>query len=226
MTSGYGQYCPISRAAEVLGDRWTILIVRDLLLGATRFNEVARGNPGLSRSLLSRRFDQLIRAGIVERQPDASYRLTEAGEELRPLLFGFAAWGARWAFGDPEPEELDPDLLVWWLHRAIDPSDLPGPRYTIFLRLADHPKRFWIVVEEEASVCVTDPGFDVDVTVTSDRATLYRVYIGRVTLRDALRQGSVDLSGRRAAVSAFIAGFGTAPIAGLVAEADRAARAV
>ncbi|HEX7097207.1 MAG TPA: helix-turn-helix domain-containing protein, partial [Acidimicrobiales bacterium] len=121
----YGQYCPIARAAEVLGDRWTILIVRDLLTGTSRFNDIIRGNPGLSRSLLTRRLAQLTRAGIVERQDDGSYRLTKAGAELRSLVYGLAEWGAAWAFGDPRPEELDPDLLVWWLHRGIDATKLP-----------------------------------------------------------------------------------------------------
>jgi DNA-binding HxlR family transcriptional regulator len=215
---GYGQYCPISRAAEVLGDRWTILIVRDLLTGATRFNELVRGNPGLSRSLLSRRLDQLVRADIVDRRPDGTYRLTPAGEHLRPVVFGLAAWGARWAFGEPEPEQLDPDLLVWWLHRGLDPPRLPRPRATVALRLTDHRKRYWIVVEDEASVCLTDPGFDVDVTLISDRSTLYRVYLGRLGLRDAVRAGGLELIGSRRAVSAFMAAFGTSPVADVVAE--------
>src|SRR3954467_9862720 len=96
---GYGQYCPISRSAELLGDRWTILIVRDLMTGTTRFNELIRGNPGLSRALLSRRLRQLQAAGIIDQLDDGTYGLTDAGRDLEPVVFGLATWGARWTFG-------------------------------------------------------------------------------------------------------------------------------
>ena len=103
--SRYGQYCPITRALEVLGDRWTLLVVRDLLVGAARFNEMARGLPGMSRGLLSKRLDQLQRDGLVEHDA-GEYRPTPACEELRPLIFGLAEWGARWAFGEPRPSTV------------------------------------------------------------------------------------------------------------------------
>ena len=107
----------------MLGDRWTLLVVRDLLVGATRFNELARGLPGMSRGLLSKRLDQLERDGLVERA-DGGYRPTPACEELRPLIFGLAEWGARWAFGEPRPDELDPTVLMWWIRGGIDPDRL------------------------------------------------------------------------------------------------------
>jgi DNA-binding HxlR family transcriptional regulator len=216
---GYGQYCPISRSAELLGDRWTLHIVRDLLTGTTRFNELIRGNPGLSRALLSRRLDQLERAEVVTHDPDGSYHLTPAGESLQPVIFGLAAWGARWAFGEPEPEELDPDLLVWWLHRRLDASKLPDPRYVIFIDFTDHPKRFWIVVEDEPSLCLSDPRFEVDLTLRSDRSTLYRTYLGHQTLSSASRAGDLDLVGSRAAIQSFLRAFHPSPVAGIVAAA-------
>lgn len=98
--SGYGQYCPITRAVEALGERWTLLIVRELLCGASRFNEIARGNPRLSRSLLTKRLRQLEAAGVVDHIGD-EYVLTEAGEGLRPIVMGLGEWGARWQFGSP-----------------------------------------------------------------------------------------------------------------------------
>jgi DNA-binding HxlR family transcriptional regulator len=217
---GYGQYCPISRSAELLGDRWTLHIVRDLLTGTTRFNELIRGNPGLSRALLSRRLDQLERADVVAHAPDGTYQLTPAGQDLEPVVFGLATWGARWAFGEPEPEELDPDLLLWWLHRRLDASRLPGPRYIIYVHFSDHPKRYWIVVEDEASICLTDPRFEVDLTLRSDRATLYRTYLGHQTLTDASRAGNLDLIGSNAAVRNFIHAFRPSPIAAIVAAAE------
>ncbi|MDQ1447219.1 MAG: hypothetical protein QOC79_190, partial [Actinomycetota bacterium] len=173
----YGQYCPISRTAEVLGDRWTLHIVRDLLTGTSRFNELIRGNPGLSRALLSRRLDQLERAGVVAHEPNGDYRLTAAGQDLQPVVFGLAEWGARWTFGEPEPEELDPDLLLWWLHRRLDAGTFPDPRFVIYVHVPDDPKRYWIVVEDDVSLCLHDPGFDVNLTVHSKVSTLYRTYL-------------------------------------------------
>src|SRR4029453_17591653 len=108
----YAQYCPIVRAVDVLGERWTLLIVRDMLVGSTRFNEISRGLPGLSRALLTKRLRQLETAGIIERHDDGSYALTPAGKDLEPIVFGLADWGARHAFGDPEPEELAPEGLM------------------------------------------------------------------------------------------------------------------
>jgi DNA-binding HxlR family transcriptional regulator len=215
----YGQYCPISRSAEVLGDRWTLHIVRDLLTGTTRFNDLVRGNPGLSRALLSRRLDQLERAGVIAHFPNGSYQLTPAGRDLQPVVFGLAEWGARWAFGEPDPDELDADLLLWWLHRRLDARTLPGPRFVIYVHFSDDPNRYWIVVEDEASLCLTDPGFAVDLTLRSELSTLYRTYLGHQTLGDAFRQGQLDLSGSNAAIRNFIDAFQPSPVAAIVAEA-------
>lgn len=215
----YGQYCPISRSAEVLGDRWTIHIVRDLLTGTSRFNDLVRGNPGLSRALLSRRLHQLELAGVIAHDPNGDYRLTSAGLDLQPVVFGLAEWGAKWAFGEPDPDELDPDLLLWWLHRRLRPSALPGPRFVIYVHFSDVPKRYWIVVDDEASLCLSDPGFDVDLTLRSGRSALYRTYLGHQTLNDAFRQGQLSLIGSKAAVRSFIDAFQPSPVAAIVAEA-------
>lgn len=215
MTS-YGQYCPISRSAELLGDRWTIHIVRDFLTGASRFNELIRGNPGLSRALLSRRLKQLQAAGIIEQADDGSYALTDAGRDLEPVVFGLATWGARWTFGEPSSDELDPDLLLWWLHRQLDASRIANQRFIVYVRFTDHRKRYWIVVEHDASLCLADPGFEVDVTLRSDRAALYQTYLGRTSLAEAVRCGIVELDGSRSAVSAFVRSFGQSPVASIV----------
>lgn len=192
---GYGQYCPITRAVEVLGERWTVLIVRDLLCGATRFNELARGNPRLSRSLLSKRLRQLEAAGIVDHVED-QYLLTEAGEDLRPLVMGLGEWGAKWQFGDPRESELDPELLMWWVHTRLDFSVLPDRRFVLEFRFRDEPRRFWVLRDSEGpSICLHDPGFGVDATVTSDLSTMYRVWLGKLELRSAIRTGAVELLG-------------------------------
>jgi DNA-binding HxlR family transcriptional regulator len=213
----YGQYCPISRAAEVLGDRWTIHIVRDLLTGTDRFNDLIRGNPGMSRALLTRRLRQLQLAGIVEARVEGGYALTDAGRDLEPWIFGMAEWGARWSFGDPDPDELDPDLLVWWLHRRLDTTRIGAERLTVHVQFTDHPRQFWIVADPEASVCLADPGFGIDVSLRSDRATLYRVYLGREQLLDARRRGDLELTGSNPAVRRFQEAFRPSPVEPFVA---------
>jgi len=218
----YGQYCPISRSAAILGDRWTIHIVRDLLTGSDRFNELMQGNPGLSRALLTRRLRQLQTAGVVERHDDGTYRLTEAGRDLEPVVFGLAGWGARWTFGEPVEEELDPDLLLWWLHRRLDPTNIPGPRFVVYVPFTDHPNRYRIVIEHEASLCLADPGFEIDVTLRTDRAALYRTYLGRASLAEAKRAGNIAVDGSRSSVQAFFEAFRQSPVASIIAEASTA----
>lgn len=217
-STGYGQYCPISRAVDVLGERWSLLILRDLLTGSTRFNELARGLPGLSRTLLSKRLRRFEQAGIVEHVGD-QYLLTEAGADLRPIVFGLGEWGARWTFGDPEPEELDAEVLVWWMHTRLDTSSLPADRrFVLQLRFTDDPRPFWLVVESGVpSVCLTDPGFEVDVTVSSDLSSLYQVWLGRLPLSDATRSGRVAFEGPSALTRRMSRVLQLSPIAEVVA---------
>lgn len=216
---GYGQYCPIARAVDVLGERWSLLIIRDMLVGATRFNDLARGLPGLSRSLLAKRLRHFERAGIIERV-DGEYRLTRAGEDLRPIVFGLGEWGAKWSFGDPEPAELDPELLVWWMHTRIDTSVLPDRRWVIHLRFTDEPKQFWLVVESGTpSVCLADPGFEVDVTMISELATLYRVWLGQLPISQAIGDGRITFEGPTALVRRMPKVLELSPVAEMVASA-------
>lgn len=218
----YAQYCPIVRAVEVLGERWTLLIVREMLTGARRFNEMARGLPGLSRALLARRLRQLEAAGLVERADDGGYDLTRAGEDLRPLVFGLAEWGARHAFGDPRPEELDPETLMWWFHGRIDTAEVPR-RAVVQVDITDSRRLFWLVIEpQDASVCYTDPGFDIDAVMRADLATLYQVWEAEIELLDAMRTGDVELTGARWVVAGLPRWLLLSPVAPIV----RAARAV
>lgn len=220
--AGYGQYCPISRALDLLGERWTLLIVRDMLVGTTRFNELARGLPGLSRSLLTRRLRQLERAGLVERVRN-EYLLTGSGRELEPIVFGIGAWGARWTFGDPETAELDAELLVWWMHTRLDTSELPGRRQVFHVRFSDDSRRFWIVIESASpSVCTTDPGFEVDVTISSDVGTLYQVWLGRLPLLDALRSGLLAFEGAAAFTRRMPVILRLSPVAAVVSAVREA----
>lgn len=216
----YGQYCPISRALEVLGDRWALLIVRDLLCGTTRFNDLARGLPDLSRTLLSKRLRQLVRAGVVEHS-DAHYVLTESGRDLEPVVFGLGRWGARWAFDDPRPEELDPELLVGWMHRRLDTSGMPGVRHVVKVEFVDDLHLYWIVIERGTpSVCAADPGYPVDLTIRGTVADTYRVWLGRVPAASAVRQGLIQVDGARCWIRELSRILQLSPAAPLVAAAS------
>lgn len=196
----YGQYCPISRALDVVGERWSLLILRDLILGTTRFNDLSRGLPRLSRALLAKRLRQFERSGLVERV-DTEYLLTDAGRALEPVVLALGEWGARWAFGQPDPDELDPELLAWWMHEGLDTSRFPGKRHVLHLRFTDDPTPFWFVVEDGVpSVCATDPGYEVDVTIRSDITSLYEVWLGELPVSDALASGRLAFDGPGALV--------------------------
>ncbi|HEX6421149.1 MAG TPA: winged helix-turn-helix transcriptional regulator, partial [Acidimicrobiales bacterium] len=180
-----------------------------------------RSLPGLSRALLSRRLRQLQAAGIVTRADDGGYDLTAAGEDLRPVVFGLADWGARHAFGDPRPEELDPEVLMWWLHGRIDTRDVPR-RAVVQVEVPDRRRVFWLVIDpQEASVCYTDPGFEVDAVLRSDLATLYRMWEGEVDLLDAVKAGTIALSGPRWIVAGLPRWLQLSPVAPIVRAARR-----
>lgn len=218
---GGNQYCPISRTLDVVGDRWSLLILRDMIVGTTRYNDLARGLPGLSRSLLTKRLRHLQRAGIVE-WSRGRYLLTDAGRSLERVVFALAEWGAQWMFGEPTEEELDAELLVWWMHQRIDTDLPPGRRFVLEFIFADDPRRFWILIERgESSVCLSDPGFGVDVTLHTDVASLYEVWLGRVALHAAVRSGRVVLDGSATDTRRLGNVLQYSPVAPLVVAAAR-----
>jgi DNA-binding HxlR family transcriptional regulator len=205
----YGQYCPIAKGAEVIGDRWTLLIVREMLFGVDRFNELERCLPGISRSVLAQRLKQLERAGVVERTPGptgraVSYTLTRAGRELQHVVHMIGEWGATWAFPDPDPTELDTDLVMRWISRHIAHDELPAERRVVRFDFTAPRRCYWLVLRpDDTSVCLQHPGFEDDLIVTSDAATMYDVYLGRVSLGAAMRAGALTLAGTPSDVRAF-----------------------
>ncbi|MGY1814368.1 winged helix-turn-helix transcriptional regulator [Blastococcus sp. SYSU D00820] len=220
----YGQYCPITRSLELLGDRWTLLVVRDLLVGAERFNELARGLPRLSRGLLAKRLDHLVRAGLVE-HVDGRYLPTQAALDLRPVVFGLAEWGARWAFGEPRADELDATVLMWWLRGGIDPAAFGDrERVVVHVRFREGRRRhFWLVLQQDdVSLCFTDPGFDVDVTVDADLGTLYQVWEGAMEYGAAIRDRRLVVTGETPLVRALPVSFRFSPVAPYVRSAAAA----
>jgi DNA-binding HxlR family transcriptional regulator len=203
----YQQYCPVARAAEILADRWTPLIVRELVLGSHRFNDIERGLPGISRSLLASRLRDLEDASVVERLPRAhsrlsEYHLTEGGRELKTVIEALGAWGVRWAFGEPRPEELDAGLLVWKIHQRIDRERLPESRTVVeFDFTGRRGRRVWLLLERrEVSVCVTPPKFDADLIVHADLALFHRLWLGYIEYGAAVRSRAVVVEGLPALV--------------------------
>ncbi len=218
----YRQYCPVAKAHEILGDRWTMLIVRELVAGLTQFNEIARGLPGISRSLLSDRLRRLEAAGVIRRAPGKPrgprYELTNAGRELEAVVVAMGGWASKWAFGLPNEEDLDAGLLLWWMQRRLNVEKLPSQRVTVeFDFLAGRQSRFWFVIDRgEASVCLEDPGFEIGLVVTADLSVFYQVWLGKMTLRQATSGGRIRLEGRPAFERAFPKWFLWSPMADFV----------
>lgn len=190
----YGQYCPVARAAEVLGDRWTLLVVRDLLTGVCHFNELERGLPGIPRALLADRLRRLEVTGIVEKRVmgrRSAYHLTEAGRGLKCVVDALLVWGARWTLDAPRPDELDPLLLLWWMRGRVHTDRLPPgcERLVVQFDFAGPVEgRYWLVIaRQDVSVCIKHPGFEIDVLVTADLSTLFQVWLGRIRYVDAQR---------------------------------------
>jgi DNA-binding HxlR family transcriptional regulator len=221
----YKQYCPVARASEIVADRWTPLIVRELTAGSHRFTEIERGLPGISRSLLASRLRALEDSGVVERLPGAQskageYHLSEAGRALKPVIEALGAWGVRWAFGEPRPEELDAGLLVWKIHQRINRNLLPERRTVVEFDFAGpRGRRVWLLLEpREVSVCVTPPGFDADLVVHSDLAFFYRLWLGYVDYTKAIRCGALVVDGVPALARQIPRWFMWSPLARVVRE--------
>ena len=200
----YGQYCPIAKAVEILGDRWTLLIVRDLLTGTQHFNDLERGLPGISRGLLAERLRRLQRLELVEKvevengRQRTAYFLTEAGQELQSVINSLLFWGARWAFEEPEEDELDPVLLMWWIRGRVRQEHLPEGQVVVRFDFqgAQKHETFWLLLNKaDVSICLTDPGFDLDLLVMADLSAFFQIWLGRLTFAQAVAAGQVEVDG-------------------------------
>ncbi|WP_028660694.1 winged helix-turn-helix transcriptional regulator [Nocardioides insulae] len=203
--ASYGQFCPMAKAMEVLDERWTLLVIRELLLGSTHFNELRHGVPKMSPALLSKRLRTLERAGIVRRDESGrrtSYHLTPSGRELEPVVQALNAWGVRW-IGELGQADLDPHLLLWDIRRSLPLDAWPRRRTVVEFDLNDATDRhshWWLVVAEgSADVCDFDPGYEIDARLTCSLRTLTEIWRGDQSWEQALRTDLVGIEAPTAA---------------------------
>lgn len=220
--SGYKQFCPVAMAAELLCTRWTMVLLRELIAGSTRFNDLRRGVPKMSPTLLSQRLKELETAGIVERREVRSekgvfeYRMTESGKDLRPIVEAMGFWGQRWIEARLSLKNLDASLLMWDMRRNLNPSPLPDRRTVIQFLYRELPlskRSWWLVVEPQGEVdlCWSDPGFDVDLYVSTDLRTMTAIWMGHTTV--AQERAKIALTGARDIASKMQSWLGLSPFA-------------
>jgi DNA-binding HxlR family transcriptional regulator len=204
----YGGFCPIAKAVEVVGDRWTLLIIRELLSDTRHFNDFRHALPGIPRSLLSKRLRLLEDAGVVTRREEGrrvEYHLTVAGKELYDVIWGLGAWGQRWVNLTIGAEDVEPEMLMWDMHRRIHVDQLPAERVVAQFDFRGVARgTYWMLLERpEPSVCLVDPGFQIDLLITTDTVALHRVWMGHLDIYDAIGAGSIVVEGTPALVKAF-----------------------
>jgi len=209
----YGQFCPVAKTAEVFGDRWTPIIMRELCFGARGFGDLLAAAPLISRTVLAQRLKELAQAGVVhiEAKPKGSgrghlYRLTPAGEDFRPVVDLMSVWGQRWGQGLIGPDDLDPGMLVWGMRRQIDPAGIPAQGFVIRFDFRGIPKQnrspryWWLVLRpDDIEVCLKAPSRAVDVVIAANLMTFTRVWLGYAGLAAALERGDVALQGTTSA---------------------------
>lgn len=220
--SGYKQFCPVAMASEVLCTRWTMVLMRELVAGTTRFNDLRRGVPKMSPALLSTRLKELELAGVVERRALPSqkgvfeYHLTEAGRDLRSVVEAVGVWGQKWIESQSSLQNLDPSLLMWDMRRNLNPSPLPKRRTTVqflYPELPTSKKLWWLVIEPDGVVdlCWSDPGFDIDLYVRTDLRTMTAIWMGLTTMTRA--SDKFELSGSQLVAGTMQTWLGLSPFA-------------
>jgi DNA-binding HxlR family transcriptional regulator len=206
----YRQFCPVAKASEIFAERWTPLILRELLMGSHRFSEIEAGVPRISKSLLTQRIRFLERAGLIVRRPSADgrvseYHLTLAGKELYGVVEQLGVWGQRWANLEIGPDDLDPNLLMWDMRRRINLDRLPDRRIVVqFDFTGSRSGSYWLILErDEVSVCLDYPGFEPDLFVIADTLAIHNVWMGHLSFDAALRNRLVRIDGPRELAHAF-----------------------
>lgn len=219
---GYGQFCPVAKATEVLGERWTPLIIRELLSGEQSFNALRKGVPLMSPSLLSSRLKSLEATGVIRREKTGrgvTYSLTDSGEELRSIIEQLGVWGQRWARSDMSKKDLDPSLLMWDMHRRIDTSYFPEGRTVLRFEYVDYPAKmrlWWLVITDDGvDICLKDPGYEVDLFVQTRLKTMTQIWIGDMSVSKARRNKHLTMSGNTALKNSMSSWLGCSLLAGV-----------
>ena len=222
-TASYQQFCPVAMAAEILCTRWTVVLLRELVAGSTRFNELRRGVPRMSPALLSQRLKELEVAGIVTRKSGSErgvfeYQLTTAGRELGPIVEAFGVWGQRRIESHLSLQHLDVQLLMWDMRRNLNTTPMPKKRSVVQFSYPELPatqRSWWLIVDPEESVdlCSIDPGFDVDLYVSVDLRTMTAIWMGLDTVRAAVANRRMMLTGNRQLTTAMQTWLGLSPFA-------------
>jgi DNA-binding HxlR family transcriptional regulator len=221
-SGSYGQFCPVAMAAEIVCSRWTALILRELLCGSTRFNDLRRGVPRMSPTLLSKRLKELEQAGVVATRPTAQsgiveYVLTEAGEDLREVVMTLGTWGQRWVESKVSLKNLDPSLLMWDMRRGLKLSPMPDRRHVIQFVYPELPpvrRNYWLVVDGGGvDLCQVDPGYEVDLYVQCSLRTMTAIWMGITSVQAELDGGRLELSGDIALSRSMQQWLGLSPFA-------------
>lgn len=218
----YGQFCPVAKASEIFAQRWTPLIIRELLMGSRKFSELEIGLPKIPRSLLTKRLRTLESVGVLERKADgnskrAGYHLTAAGMDLFGVIRGLGEWGQKWVNHDIGQDEVDPALLVWDMHRRVEVDLLPTDRVVVQMTFSGaRTGDYWLILERpEPSACMQDPGFDVDVFVVADTVAIHKAWMGMASFDEYVEEGLIELFGLTSHVKAFPAWFKFSVFAGV-----------
>lgn len=224
----YGQFCPIARASELIVERWTPIIVRNLLNGCRTFTEIRQGAPGISSALLAQRLDALERHGIVERDGPSgrgrTYRLTEKGRDLESVCDALGQWGARWL--EIQPHHLDPAYVLWATTKLVDVAKLPDRTIVVRVDMQDEPgDHYWLILRRpHPELCTRGIGYVEDLVARTDAACLVDIHLTRTSYADAVRSGRLVLDGPRSLARAFPTWIRPSPFAaatpGTAAAAD------
>jgi DNA-binding HxlR family transcriptional regulator len=209
----YSQFCPVAKAAEVFGDRWSPIIIRELCFGTRSFGQLLDAAPLISRTVLAQRLRELAQAGVIYIETKHQgrghlYRLTPAGEDFRPIIELLSIWGQRWGQGLIGPDDLDPGMLVWGMRRQIDPAEIPAQGFVVRFDFRGIPKschspRYWWLVlrPDDIEVCLKAPARDVDVVIAADLMTFTKVWLGYAGLAASLESGRIGLHGSARAIA-------------------------
>lgn len=218
----YGQFCPVARASELLAERWTPIIIRNLLTGCQTFTEIRQGAPGIPTALLTNRLATLERHGIIERERGPagrgwSYRLTEQGQDLKAVCDAMGQWGARWL--EIEPRHMDPAYVLWATTKLVDPAKLPDRTVVVRFELRDRPAdSYWLLLRKpHPELCTKGTGYVEDIIARTDAACLIDIHLKRTSYREALRNGRLSLDGPPQLTGAFMTWIRPSPYAGIAA---------